>query len=52
MVLNTNEYISEAMRQHDNEEYYKTLQKELTSDHEYLISQCINELINNRDLDK
>lgn len=40
------------MRQHDNEEYYKTLEKELASDHEHLISQCINELINNRDLDK
>ncbi|XP_068759726.1 uncharacterized protein [Montipora capricornis] len=52
VILNTNDYISEAIRQLNNEEYYKKVEKDLTSAHEQLINQCIDKLINNRDLDK
>ena len=52
VILNTNNYISEAMRQLNNEEYYKKVEKDLTSDHEQLINQCVDELINIKDLGK
>ena len=51
VILNTGDYITEAMRQLNNEEYYKRLEEDLTSQHEQLINQCINDLIINGDLD-
>ena len=38
------------MRQLNNEEYYKRVEEDLTSQHEQLINQCINDLINSGDL--
>ena len=51
VILNTGDYITEAMRQLNNEECYKKLEEDLTSQHEQLINQCISDLINNGDLD-
>ena len=51
VILNTGDYITEAMRQLNNEEYYKRVEEDLTSQHEQLINQCISDLINNGDLD-
>ena len=51
VILNTGDYITEAMRQLNNEEYYKRVEEDLTSQHEQLINQCISDLIYNCDLD-
>ena len=51
VILNTGDYITEAMRQLNNEEYYKRVEEDLTSLHEQLINQCISDLINNGNLD-
>ena len=51
VILNIGDYIAEAMRQLNNEEYYKRVEEDLTSQHEQLINQCISDLINNCDLD-
>jgi len=51
VILNTGDYITKAMRQLNNEEYYKRVEENLTSQHEQLINQCIGDLINNGDLD-
>ena len=51
VILKTGDYITKAMRQLNNEEYYKKLEEDLTSQHEQLINQCISDLINNGDLD-
>ena len=50
VILNTEDYITEAMRQLSNEEYYKRVEKYFTVHHELVINQCINELINNGEL--
>ena len=50
VILNTDDYIKEAMRQLSNEEYYKRVEKDFTLPHELVINQCINELINSGDL--
>ena len=50
VILNTGDYITEAMRQLNNEEYYKRVEEDLTSQHEQLINQCISDLINDGDL--
>ena len=39
------------MRQLNNEEFYKRVEEDLTSQHEQLINKCISDLINNGDLD-
>ena len=52
MIVNTKDFITEAMRQLSNEEYYKKVEKDLTPDHEQLINQCIDELISNGDLER
>ena len=52
MILNTNDYISEAIREINNEEYQIKVEKDLTCYHEQLINQCIDEMINNRNPDK
>ena len=49
VILNTGDYITEAMRQLNNEEYFKRVEEDLTSQHEQLINQCISDLINNGD---
>ena len=51
VILNTGDYITEAMRQLSNEEYYKRVEEDLTSQHEQLINQLISGLINDGDLD-
>ena len=51
IILNTGDYITEAMRQLSNEEYYKRVEEDLTSQHEQLINQLISDLINDGDLD-
>ena len=51
VILNTGNYITKAMRQLNNEEYYKRGEEDLTSQHEQLINQCVSDLINNGDLD-
>lgn len=50
VILNTGHYITEAMWQLNNEEYYKRVEEGLTLQHEQLINQCISNLINNGDL--
>lgn len=40
------------MRQLSNEEYYEKVEKDLTSEHEQLINQCINNMIDNGELEK
>ena len=52
VVLNTSDYIIEAMRQLSNEEYYKKVEKDLTSKHEHLTNGGINNMIGNGDLEK
>ena len=52
VILNTSDYITEAMRQLSNEEYYEKVEKDLTSEHEQLINQCINNMIDNGELEK
>lgn len=52
VIQNTSDYITEAMRQLSNEEYYKRVENDLTSEHEQLINQCINNMIDNGDLEK
>ena len=44
VILNTEDYITEAMRQLSNTEYYRKVAKDFTPDHENQINQCINEL--------
>jgi len=39
------------MQQLNNKEYYKRVEEDLTSQYEQLINQCINDLINNGNLD-
>ena len=50
-IHDTGDYITEAMRQLNNEEYYKRVEEDLTSQHEQLINQLISDLINDGDLD-
>ena len=50
VILNTEDYITEAMRQLRNTEYYRKVAKDFTPDHENQINQCINELVDNGDL--
>lgn len=52
VIVNTKDYITEAMWQLSNEEYYKKIRKDLTLDHEQLINQYIAELISNKDLER
>ena len=51
MIQNTEDYLNEAMRQFNNEEYYKRVQKDLTADHEQQIHEFINEQVMNREFD-
>ena len=52
VIQNTSDYITEAMRQLSNEEYYRKVEYDLTSEHEQLINQCINNMIDNGDLEE
>ena len=49
-ILNTEDYITEAVRQLSNTKYYRKVEKGFTPDHENEINQCINELIDDEDL--
>ena len=51
VILNMGDYIMEVMQQLNNEEYYKRVEEDLTSQHKQLINQCISDLTNNGDLD-
>ena len=50
VILNTGDYITEAMRQLNNEEYYKRVEEDLSLQHEQLINQLISDLIIDGDL--
>ena len=50
VILNTEDYITEAMRQLSNTEYCRKVATDFTPDHENQINQCINELVDNGDL--
>ncbi|KAK2552411.1 hypothetical protein P5673_026493 [Acropora cervicornis] len=52
VILNTENYITEAIRQLSNTEYYRKVAKDYTPDHENQIKQCINKLVDNGDLGK
>jgi len=53
VILNTSDYTTEAMLQLSrDEEYYENAEKDLTSEHVQLINQCINNMIDNGDLEK
>ena len=49
MIVNTKDFITEAIRQLSKEEYYKKVEKDLTPDHEQLINQLIDQTISNGD---
>ena len=46
------DYAEEAKRQLDNEIYYKKIERDLTSEHEQLINQCIDTYKNNGEIAK
>ena len=50
--MNTEDYVKEAKRQPDNEVYYKRVERDLTSEHERLISQCVDTLLDDGELEE
>lgn len=44
-IMNTKDYVKEVKRQLDNEVYYKRVERDFTPEHEQLINQCIDTLI-------
>ena len=52
MTVDTKDYITKAMRQLSNEEYYKKVEKDLIPGHEQVINQVIDEMISNGDLQR
>ena len=52
VILNTGDYITEAVRQLSNEEYHKRVEDDQTLQHEQLINQLISsDQINDGDID-
>ena len=43
--MNAKDYVKEAKRQLDNEVYYKRVGRDLTLEHEQLINQCLDTLM-------
>ena len=52
VIMNTEDYVKEAKRQLDNEVYYKRVERDLTSEHERLISQCVDTLLDDGELEE
>jgi len=49
VIVNSKDFITEAITQPSKEEYYKKVEKDLTLDHEQLINQLIDKMISNGD---
>ena len=52
VILNSVDYYSEAMRQLNNEDYYRRVETDKTKDHEDSISRCIETLVKNEELEE
>ena len=52
VIMNTKDYVKEAKRQLDNEVYYKRVGRDLTLEHEQLINQCLDTLMDNGELEE
>ena len=52
VIMNTEDYVKEAKRQLDNEVHYKRVERDLTSEHERLINQCIDTLLDDGELEE
>ena len=50
--MNTKDYVKEAKRQLDNEVYYKRVERDFTPENEQLISQCVDTLIDDGELEE
>ena len=50
--LNSEDYVAEALRQLDNTEYYKKVDRDYTKEHEKNIDECITTLVIKGDIDK
>ena len=50
--MNTKDYVKEAKRQLDNGVYYKRVERDFTPEHEQLISQCVDTLMDDGELEK
>ena len=52
VIMNTKDYVKEAKRQLDNEVYYKRVGRDLTLEHEQLINQCLDSLMDDGELEE
>ena len=52
VIMNTKDYVQEATHQLDNGEYYKRVEREFTPEHEQLIDQCVDTLMDAGELEK
>ena len=52
VIMNAKDYVKEAKRQLDNEEYYKRVGRDLTLEHEQLINQCLDTLMDDGELEE
>ena len=44
VILNSEDYVAEALRQPDNTEYYKKVDRDFTKEHKKNINECITTL--------
>ena len=52
VILNSEDYVAEALRQLNNTEYYKKVDRDYTKEHEKNIDECITTLVVKGDIDK
>lgn len=52
VIMNAKDYVKEAKRQLDNEEYYKRVGRDLTLEHEQLINQSLDTLMDDGELEE
>jgi len=52
VIMNTKKYVKEAKHQLDNEVYYKRIERDFTPEHEQLINQCVDTLIDHGELEE
>jgi len=52
MIMNTVDYVKEVKRQLYNEVYYNRVQRDFTPEHEQLINQCVDTLIDDGELEE
>jgi len=50
--MNTKDYVKEAKRQLDNDVYYKRVERDFTPEHEQLINQCVDTLIDDGEFEE